>query len=214
MVAGCKYKILDKNGKVTKSFSSELELNDFLKNSKVKNSYVFSASSKTNEATDKLIKTIKLAQSSNNKTTVTDFLTMEQLIDGTIKRLNPEYIKENRIENTIKNWIAENKVVLSDEDKLKGITVEEKAKSILNNIIEEEELMGNIGTDIHRLLSIMINSKKGSKYYAALNTIDYDKYDTAFNSKVSSNTVYEPKKIIDNIVTRIYNELQHYVEDG
>lgn len=210
----CRYEIKDKNGKILKKFSSELELNEYLLNKKINNSFVLSSTEKNEVASTKIRTVMSEASKTHNNTTVSEFLTMDQMIDGAIKKLNPEYIKENRIINTTAKWIAENKIQLTDEDRINNVTLEQKAKTIIESRIEEEELMGEIGSQIHNLLSTLIINKRGGAYYAALGNIDYTKFNEAFNSKVNSSVKYDPKKILDGIVTDIYNNLQNYVNNG
>src|ERR1035437_9096452 len=116
-MVGCNYKILNDKGKVTQEFKSELELNEFLKNKKISNSFVLSASEKTNSALEKLKEVMDTARASHTKVPVTEFLTMDQIIDNRVKKLTPEYIKENRIPNTIKEYLANGRVILSDADR-------------------------------------------------------------------------------------------------
>ena len=224
-MVGCKYQIKDKNGKVTKKFSSELELNDYLLSKKIANSFVLSSTEKNEIASAKIRTVMSEASKTHNNTIVSEFLIMDQMIDGSIKKLNPEYIKEKRIINTTSKWIAENKIQLSDEDRINNITLEQKARNIIESRIEEEEeLMGNFGTDVHSLLSTLILNGNGGAFTAKLNSIvdNYNKTETEEDrlknklliSNIPSTVNYDIKKSLKEIVFNIYNNLQMKVNDG
>lgn len=213
-MVGCNYKILNDKGKVTQEFKSELELNEFLKNKKISNSFVLSASEKTNSALEKLKEVMDTARASHTKVPVTEFLTMDQIIDNRVKKLTPEYIKENRIPNTIKEYLANGRVILSDTDRINNISLETKAKNIITNIIDEEEQMGKFGSEVHKLLSILINKKRGQTYLNALDNLDSESFKDVLTKNISSTAAYDSKDIIDRTVTSIYNELKRYENDG
>jgi hypothetical protein len=153
-MSNCTYKL----DKVNKIFNNEFELNDYLIKNKLNNykadSYVFELSSKAQEISNKISNLQHKGLDNKTLMGVYDFLDQEHITENkdelgnVIKQLlTPKYDKENRILYSLPSYMK--KMVLSSDD---DMTLEEKAKQLLEQKIDQEDQMKELGNLFHGLL--------------------------------------------------------------
>lgn len=163
----CTYEIKSKG----MTFNSELELNDYIKNNiddfNHDENIIYSLADKK-EINISKVKEInqKFNQMTNedkeSALSINDYLVTEhQLGGGQTERMVPEYIVENRIENTVAQILKKNPSY-----------TEAFARADIANTIKHEEKMLELGKWMHRLLTKGWKSTASPEFNAELDSIE------------------------------------------
>ena len=203
----CTYKIKG----VNKTFQNEIELNKYLIDNHLNksdlNAYIFSLSSKAEVTKNKIINLPKKVNSEDLLGTY-DFLDIEHLTDeidelgNPIKKLlRPKYDLENRIAYSLPNYIK--KVIISANDTM---TIEEKARELLEKKIKQEDEMKDLGNLYHTLLKNMINGggpfSTNYEYQKTLAIFDSEKFKKV---QTINSTQSNVSKNVNNLMNEIWN---------
>lgn len=217
-MSNCTYKL----DRVNKTFNNEFELNDYLiknrLNNYTANSYVFELSSKSQEIFNKISNLQHKGLDNKTLMGVYDFLDQEHITENkdelgnVVKQLlTPKYDKESRILYSLPSYMK--KVVLSSDD---DMTLEEKARQLLEQKIDQEDQMKELGNLFHGLLYRMIKGngpfKYNKEYQKYLELFESDKFkDVLTKNSIDPNI----KNSVNQLMTEIWNYFNKaYIANG